>query len=61
MALQPTSFAETHRDLLRVLLIFAVVAAVFVAIAVGGALFGVHDAAPVYPFLPDPAGLQLPF
>jgi hypothetical protein len=61
MALHQTPVTETHRDLLRILVIFAAVAAVFALIVVFGAVFGAHDATPFYPFLPDPAGIALPF
>jgi hypothetical protein len=61
MALHQPRITQTHPDLVRVLLILAVVTALFAAIVIIGALFGVRDAAPTYPFLPDPAGLGLPF
>ena len=55
------SVTETHRDLLRILLIFAVAAAVFALVVVFGAVLGIRDAAPSYLILPDPAGIALPF
>jgi hypothetical protein len=61
MALHQPRIAQAHPDLVRVLVILAVVTAFFAAIVVIGALFGVRDAAPTYPFLPDPAGLELAF
>lgn len=61
MALQQPGFARTHPDLVRILLIFGAVALVFALIVAFGAIFGVHDAAPIYPFMADPAGIQLPF
>jgi hypothetical protein len=61
MALQRHGFAQTHPDLIRVLLIFGAITLVFALIVAFGAIFGVHDAAPMYPFMPDPAGLELPF
>jgi hypothetical protein len=61
MALQRHGFAQTHPDLVRILLIFGAVALVFALIVAFGAIFGVHDAAPIYQFMPDPAGVELPF
>ena len=61
MALHQPHITETHPDLVRVLVILAAVAAVFAAIVIIGALIGVRGVAPTYPFLPDPAGLELPF
>ncbi len=61
MALHQVPVTETHRDLLRIIVIFAAVAAVFALILVFGAVFGVHDATPSFFIVPDPAGLSLPF
>jgi hypothetical protein len=61
MALQQHGFAQTHPDLVRILLIFGAVALVFALIVAFGAILGVQDPAPSYPFLSDPAGIQLPF
>ena len=61
MALHQTPVTETHRDLLRIIVIFAAVAAIFALVLVFGAVFGIHDAAPTYLIVPDPAGLSLPF
>ena len=61
MALHQTPVTDSHRDLLRIILIFAAVAAVFALIIVIGAVFGIRDAAPSYFIVPDPAGLSLPF
>jgi hypothetical protein len=55
------SVTQTHPDLMRILLIFGAAVAVFALIVVFGAVFGVHDAAPIFQNVPDPAGLQLPF
>lgn len=50
---------QAHRDLVRVLLIFAAAAAAYVLILVAGTAWA-QDPAPIYPFLADPAG-TLPF
>jgi len=61
MALHQLSLAQrvaSHQDLLRVLLVVAVVLLMLVLTAV----FGIHQGVPSYQIVPDPAGgAGLPF